>query len=81
MKDRRVPRKTSVILVSTALWTAVLATPVIAAERASELLTQAQQIFGVLPNDMATPEFPVTAERVELGRKLFFDPRIPPMAR
>jgi cytochrome c peroxidase len=25
---------------------------------------------------MATPEFPITPSRVELGRKLFFDPRI-----
>lgn len=31
---------------------------------------------GPLPKDMATPEFPITPERVDLGRKLFFDPRI-----
>jgi cytochrome c peroxidase len=61
---------------STALLTGLLATPVIAAEKASELLAQAQQILGILPNDAATPEFPVPAERVELGRKLFFDPRM-----
>lgn len=70
------PRKRSGIFVSIALWAALLAAPVIAAEEAGDLLTQAQQIFGVLPNDLATPEFPVTAERVELGRKLFFDPRM-----
>jgi cytochrome c peroxidase len=35
-----------------------------------------QNIFKPLPADMATPEFPITPERVELGRKLFFDPRI-----
>jgi cytochrome c peroxidase len=41
-----------------------------------ELLKRAQAIFKPLPKDMATPEFPVTPERVELGRALFFDPRI-----
>src|SRR5262249_23850242 len=40
------------------------------------LLQDAQGIFKPLPKDMATPEFPITPERVSLGRKLFFDPRI-----
>jgi cytochrome c peroxidase len=30
----------------------------------------------LLPKDMATAEFPITSERVELGRSLFFDPRL-----
>src|SRR5690242_9129492 len=38
-----------------------------------ELLKQAQQLFAPLPKDMATPEFPVTKDRVTLGRALFFD--------
>ena len=38
------------------------------------LLKQAQEIFQPLPKDMATAEFPITRERVELGRALFFDP-------
>lgn len=42
----------------------------------AELLTRAQEIFKPLPKDMATAEFPITPERVELGRALFFDPRI-----
>ena len=42
----------------------------------SELLAEAQNFFKPLPKDMATPEFPITPERVDLGRKLFFDPRI-----
>src|SRR5499426_1604322 len=42
----------------------------------SELLAEAQNFFKPLPQDMATPEFPITPERVSLGRKLFFDPRI-----
>ena len=40
------------------------------------LLKQAQQIFQPLPKDMETAEFPITRERVELGRSLFFDPRL-----
>ncbi len=40
------------------------------------LLQQAQETFKPLPGDAATSEFPITPERVELGRKLFFDPRI-----
>ncbi len=47
----------------------------LAAEDA-ELLKQAQELFQPLPKDMATPEFPITKERVELGRSLFFDPRL-----
>ena len=41
----------------------------------SQLLAAARQAFQALPKDMATPEFPITPERVELGRKLFFDSR------
>lgn len=40
------------------------------------LLTRAQGIFKPLPQDAATTEYPVTPERVTLGRLLFFDPRI-----
>ena len=40
------------------------------------LLKLAQSTFKPLPKDMATAEFPVTPERVALGRMLFFDPRI-----
>ena len=39
-------------------------------------LKQAQEIFQPLPKDMGTAEFPITRERVELGRSLFFDPRL-----
>jgi len=40
------------------------------------LLKNAQRVFKPLPKDAATAEFPITPERVELGRMLFFDPRI-----
>src|SRR6195256_1093515 len=42
----------------------------------ADLLNDARSTFQPLPKDMATPEFPITPSRVELGRKLFFDPRI-----
>ncbi len=47
-----------------------------AAESDSDLLKEAQSFFQPLPKDMATPEFPITPERVALGQKLFFDPRV-----
>src|SRR5579885_3074576 len=40
------------------------------------LLTDSQAIFKPLPADMATADFPITPERVALGRALFFDPRV-----
>ena len=45
-------------------------------EKAAQLLKEARNTFQPLPKDAATREFPVTPERVSLGRKLFFDPRI-----
>lgn len=47
-----------------------------ASQAESELLQQAQAVFNPLPNNFATKEFPITLERVALGRALFFDPRI-----
>jgi cytochrome c peroxidase len=47
-----------------------------AAAEDAALLQQSQGIFQPLPKDMATEEFPITRERVELGRLLFFDPRL-----
>jgi cytochrome c peroxidase len=47
-----------------------------AAAEEDALLKQAQEIFQPLPRDMATAEFLITKERVELGRSLFFDPRL-----
>jgi cytochrome c peroxidase len=45
-------------------------------ESAATLLKEAQGTFEPLPKDMAAKEFPITPDRVSLGRKLFFDPRI-----
>src|SRR6202051_167500 len=47
-----------------------------AADVDADLLNDARSNFQPLPKDMATPEFPITPSRVELGRKLFFEPRI-----
>jgi hypothetical protein len=57
--------------------TAAFAIPLSAAvaENAA-LLKQAQEIFHPLPKDGADAESPTTRERVELGRVLFFDPRL-----
>ena len=58
-----------------ALITAAFTIPLMAAAAEEDaLLKQAQEIFHPLPKDMATAEFPITRERVELGRALFFDP-------
>ena len=40
------------------------------------LLKRGQELFQPLPKDLATPESPITKERVDLGRMLFFDPRL-----
>jgi len=53
------------------------AASVIAAEDAEQsLLARAQAIFKPLPADAATLERPLTPERVELGRALFFETRV-----
>src|SRR5215813_14002097 len=49
--------------------------PVVASATDKELLEQAQGVFRPLPKDMATSEYPLTKERVSLGRLLFFDTR------
>jgi len=60
-----------------AVITAAFTIPLMAAAADEDaLLKQAQEIFQPLPKDMATAEFPITRERVELGRSLFFDPRL-----
>ena len=48
----------------TASFTILLTT---AAAQDAALLKQAQELFQPLPKDMATAEFPITRERVELG--------------
>jgi cytochrome c peroxidase len=45
-------------------------------QKDAQLLKDAQESFQPLPKAAGTREFPVTPDRVNLGRKLFFDPRI-----
>jgi cytochrome c peroxidase len=40
------------------------------------LRAQAAAIFKPLPKTMTTPDNPITPEKVALGRKLFFEPRV-----
>jgi cytochrome c peroxidase len=54
----------------------LLAGAVQAQETEPPLLEKARQLFKSLPESMATQEFPATAMQVELGRQLFFDPRL-----
>ena len=54
----------------------VVVAPATAAESEAERLKQAQGLFQPLPRDMATPDAPITPQRVDLGRLLFFDPRL-----
>jgi cytochrome c peroxidase len=54
------------------------AAPAAHGQRASDaaLLERAKTLLKPLPANFATPETPITAARVALGRQLFFDPRI-----
>ena len=54
----------------------VVVVPATATESEAERLKQAQGLFQPLPRDMATPDAPITPQRVDLGRLLFFDPRL-----
>ena len=47
-----------------------------AAAQDAALLKQAQEIFQPLSEDLASAALPTTRERIELGRSLFFDPRL-----
>lgn len=46
------------------------------AGQAKTLLERAKGVFAPLPKDMATEQYPITPERVSLGKSLFFDPRL-----
>ena len=53
----------------------LLPVPPVAAQD-DALLAQARQLFRPLPADMAAPGRPLVPAQVELGRKLFFEPRV-----
>ena len=59
------------------IWAATLFAMTVQAQGAEQpLMAKARQLFNPLPPDMATEEFPITPARADLGRKLFFDPRL-----
>jgi cytochrome c peroxidase len=53
---------------------AITATTVSSADKS--LLEQARSAFTPLPQTIATPDNPLTPEKVALGRMLFFEPRV-----
>ncbi len=46
------------------------------AEEAAQLIAQAQQLFGTPPAEAVNPANPITPEKIELGRKLYFEKRL-----
>src|SRR5437667_5178606 len=76
----RAPGSSWIVLVAigAAVTTSSMVVEAIPAQAAGDdaLLKNAQRVLKPLPKDAATAEFPTTPVRVELGRKLFFDPRI-----
>ena len=68
---RQQPRKAAAIVIA-----AAAACCAAAAQADTALLKEALQIFKPLPKDMGTAEYPITPERVTLGKALFFDTRM-----
>ena len=66
----------AMLAAGTALAAGALATVVSANDGQDDLLARARALFKPLPRDAATAEYPVTPERVALGRALFFEPRV-----
>jgi cytochrome c peroxidase len=69
-------KKTSIAIVAVGIVAAVSAAVVADDDTDKALLEKAQQLFKPLPHDAGTAEYPVTPERVELGKALFFEPRV-----
>src|SRR5882672_1809974 len=68
--------KTGVLLARAGALAAIFACVVSAEDSPQALLERARQLFKPLPADASTPERPLTAERVALGKALFFEPRV-----
>ncbi len=56
--------------------TASFAIALTTAANDAALLKQAQELFQALPKNEAAAESPITRARIQLGRSLFFDPRL-----
>ena len=68
---RRVPAAGAVLIL-----TIVGVGPWAQAQDRAELSSQAKQIFGTPPEEAASESNPVTEPKIELGRKLYYDPRL-----
>lgn len=68
--------KNRILLTCTGLLAVVAASVISADDGEGELLTRAQGIFKPLPAGAGTAERPLTPEKVELGRLLFFENRV-----
>src|SRR4026209_763722 len=69
-------KKSSFVICAVGIVAAVSASVVADDNTDRALLERAQQLFKPLPHDAGTAEYPVTPERVALGKLLFFEPRI-----
>ncbi|HVX15002.1 MAG TPA: cytochrome c peroxidase [Pirellulales bacterium] len=80
MATRRVRRLATGTILAAAVGALIAQPPApnIQAEDAADdkLVAEARQNFQPLPDDAGTADHPLTKDRVELGRMLFFDPRI-----
>ena len=57
--------------------TVVLLAAPLAWAKSDDLRSQAAALFGTLPEEAPAPDYnPTTPEKVELGKKLFFEPRL-----
>ncbi len=75
MVKRKLERRDSIIVISFILILS-LAGMSLASDGSEELLNQAKQIFGSLPQVMASDKNPVTPQKVKLGKMLFYETRI-----
>jgi cytochrome c peroxidase len=69
-------RRIAITLSTVVLGTAAVASVVSGADGEADLLARAQAVFKPLPATAETADRPVTPARVELGRALFFEPRV-----
>jgi cytochrome c peroxidase len=69
-------KKAGIVTVAVGIVAAVSASVVADDDTDRALLERAQQLFQPLPKDAGTEQYPLTPERVALGRALFFEPRV-----
>src|SRR5689334_5173938 len=68
--------KAGILTVAVGIVAAVSAAVIADDDTDKALLERAQQLFKPLPKDAATEQYPLSPERVALGRALFFEPRV-----